>query len=263
MSDERFAGRVAVVTGAGQGIGREIALGFAREGARVVLAARSRDRLEAVAAEIVDAGGQALVAPTDVTDPASVNRLRDTVLEHYGTVDILVNNSGIAGPTAVLWEQTLEDWEETFRVNVGGVFLCCQAFLPTLIANRRGSVVVIGSMTGKRPLHGRTPYAASKTALIGLVRTLASEAGPADVRVNLISPGPVTGERLERVIATQANSRGLPEEEVRRQLASPSPLGRFVEPADVADAVLFLASDQAVSITGEDLNVSAGTVTYG
>ncbi|MBV8990055.1 MAG: SDR family oxidoreductase [Solirubrobacterales bacterium] len=257
---QRSSRRVAVVTGAGQGIGREIALAFGREHAQVVLAARSRERLETVADEIRAAGGQALAVPTDVTDPASVNHLGDTVLGAYGTIDVLVNNSGVAGPTAVLWEQTLKEWEETFRA---GVFLCCKAFLPTMVANQRGCVVVIGSMTGKRPLHGRTPYAASKMALIGMVRTLATEAGPAGVRVNLISPGPVTGERLDRVIAAQASSRNISEDEARRQFASASPLERLVEPVDIADAVLFLASERAASITGENLNVSAGIGNYG
>jgi meso-butanediol dehydrogenase/(S,S)-butanediol dehydrogenase/diacetyl reductase len=125
-----------------------------------------------------------------------------------------------------------------------------------MLERRRGSVIVIGSMTGKRPLPGRTPYAASKTALIGLVRTLAWDAGRHGVRVNIVSPGPVAGERLERVLNAQGPG-------ARERFLSASPLARFASPEDVAAAVRFLCSDAAASITGEDLNVSAGTVTYG
>lgn len=263
MTESRFKDQVAVVTGAGQGIGREIALTFARQGARVVLAARSAKLLEEVAGEVDEAGGSALVVPTDVSDVDSVQQLRERVLAEVGRVDVLVANAGIAGPTAPLWEISPEEWDESFAVNVRGVFLCCRAFLPGMLERRDGSVVVIGSMTGKRPLYGRTPYAASKTALIGLVRTLASEVGPAGVRVNLISPGPVAGPRLDRVIANQAAAKGTTADAVRAELTSGSPLGRFVETSDIADAVAFLASDQARSITGEDLNVSVGIVSYG
>jgi NAD(P)-dependent dehydrogenase (short-subunit alcohol dehydrogenase family) len=263
LADLRFTGRVAVVTGAGQGLGREIALALAREGAEVALVARSRDRLEEVAEEIAGAGGRAFAVPADLRDPASVETLRDAVLDRAGTVDVLVNNAGVAGATAPLWEQPVSDWDETLRVNVTGVFLCCRAFLPTLVARGSGSVIVIGSMTGKRPLLGRSPYATSKTALIGLVRTLATDAGTAGVRVNLISPGPVAGERLERVIAQQAEAKGVSRDAARLEFASASPLRRFATAADIAAAVLFLASDAAMGITGEDLNVSAGAVTYG
>ena len=168
--------------------------------------------------------------------------------------DALVLAAGIPGPTAPLWEQTPEDWDATVGANLTGVFLTCRAFLPGMIERGRGSVVAIGSMTGKRPLPGRTPYAASKTALVGLVRTLAWEAGRHGVRVNLVSPGPVEGERLDGVLAAQGPG-------AREAFTAASPLARFTTAGDVVAAVRFLCSD--VSITGEDLNVSAGTVMYG
>jgi NAD(P)-dependent dehydrogenase (short-subunit alcohol dehydrogenase family) len=262
-SNGGLAGQVAVVSGAGQGLGRALALGFAGAGATVVLVARSAEKLDGVAAEIAAAGGSALAVPADVRDEASVEALRERVAAEAGPVDILINNSGVPGPTAPLWEQTRADWDDTFAVNVTGVYLMCRAFVPAMVERASGSVIVIGSMTGKRALHGRTPYAASKTALIGLVRTLAWELGGAGVRVNLVSPGPIAGPRLDAVIAGQALALGRGEDEVRRDLAAVSPLGRFVDAQEIAAAALFLASDAASSITGEDLNVSAGAVSYG
>jgi NAD(P)-dependent dehydrogenase (short-subunit alcohol dehydrogenase family) len=255
--------KVAVITGAGQGLGRELALRFASEGATVVLAARSADKLATVAAEVAAAGGRALVVPTDVAREDQVAALRDRVASEAGPVDVLVNNSGVAGPTAPLWELSREDWDATFAVNVTGVFLMCRAFLPAMVERGSGSVVVIGSMTGKRALHGRTPYAASKTALIGLVRTLAWELGGSGVRVNLISPGAIAGSRLDGVIAARAAAMDRPEDEVRAELASVSPLARFVAAREIASAAVFLASEASSAITGEDLNVSVGAVMHG
>jgi len=196
--------KVAVITGGGRGIGRAIALAYAREGARLVLAARSVPGLAETHAMVVDLGGEALVVPTDISNAESVAALSQQTLAHFGGVDILVNNSGVAGPTASLWEIALGDWEATFAVNVTGTFLCCRAFLPYMLQQSSGCIVIIGSMTGKRPLLGRTPYAASKMALVGLARTLAWETGPYGIRVNVISPGPVEGERIEGVFRKQA-----------------------------------------------------------
>ena len=254
--------KIAVITGGGWGLGRVIALACAREGADLVLASRSVEALQETRAEVESLGREALIVPTDIRRENSVRNLAEQVLARFGHIDILVNNTGITGPTAPLWEITPAEWEETFAVNVTGAYLCCRAFLPSMIERRSGSILFISSMTGKRPLFGRSPYAAGKLALVGLARTLAWETGPYGIRVNVISPGPIEGERVERVIRNQAQAEGISEDEARRRFTSSSPLGRLVPPGDIADAVVFLVSDKAASITGEDLNVSAGTVMY-
>ncbi|HXZ06135.1 MAG TPA: SDR family oxidoreductase [Ktedonobacteraceae bacterium] len=254
--------KIAVVTGGGRGIGRVIALAFAKEGANLVLASRSQQALEETRTMVEELGREALVVPTDIRLEDSVLNLAVQALQHYGRVDILVNNSGIAAPTTPLWDINLADWEETFAVNVTGTYLCCRAFLPGMIEQRSGSIIIISSMTGKRPLYGRTPYAGSKMALVGIARTLAWEVGEYGIRVNAISPGAVEGERIKRVVRNQAIAQGISEEESLRRFTSSSPLGRLVPPGDIAASAIFLASDKAASITGEDLNVSAGTVMY-
>lgn len=254
--------KIAVVTGGGRGIGRVIALACAKEGADLVLASRSVETLQETKIAVEALGRKALVVPTDIRHEESVRNLAEQALAHFGRIDVLVNNSGIAGPTAPLWEIAPADWEETFAVNVTGPYLCCRAFLPSMIERRSGSIIFISSMTGKRPLFGRTPYAAGKLALVGLARTLAWETGAYGIRVNVVSPGAVEGERIVRVVRNQAQAEGISIDEALRKFTSSSPLGRLVPPDDIANAVIFLASDKAASITGEDLNVSAGTVMY-
>ncbi len=257
-----LSNKIAVITGGARGIGRVIALACAREGADIVLAARSVDALQQTRGEIESLGRRVLAIPTDITSEESVRDLAVQTLAAFGRVDILINNSGITGPTAPLWEISLADWQETFAVNVTGGFLCCRAFLPSMIERRTGSIIFISSMTGKRPLYGRSPYASGKLALVGMARTLAWEVGSYGIRVNVISPGPVEGERVERVIRLQAHAEGISEEQSRRNFTANSPLGRMVPAQNIADAAVFLASDKAASITGEDLNVSAGIVMY-
>jgi NAD(P)-dependent dehydrogenase (short-subunit alcohol dehydrogenase family) len=250
-------GAVAVVTGAGKGIGREIALAFAGAGATVVSVGRDVGALEETRSLV---GG--IVVPADVSDVGQVSAMAERVLDELGRVDVLVCNSGIAGPTAPLWEIAPADWDEVLRVNVTGTFLCCRALLPAMIARRSGAVVVVGSVSGKRPLRGRTPYTASKMALVGLVRTLAWEVGEHGVRVNLVSPGYVAGPRIERVIAAQAEALGVDRSVALARFTDASPLGGLTAPEDVAACAVFLASPAAASITGEDLNVSAGVAMY-
>lgn len=255
-------GQVALVTGAGTGIGREIALRLARDGADVVLTGRSVPQMEQVASQVEAAGRRALVAPMDLRDRPSIDAAARAALEEFGRVDVLVNNSGVSGPTKALWDVTPQEWDDTFSVNVAGTFLTCRALLPQMVERGSGSIVVIGSITGKRPLVHRTPYAASKTALIGLVRTLAAEVGPHGVRVNLLSPGGVSGERMDWVFRAQAEARGLTEEQARGEFEGDAPLRRLVSPQEVADVTSFLASPRAASMTGQDVNVAAGLVMY-
>lgn len=254
--------QVALVTGAGSGIGREIALRFAEEGASVVLTGRSVDGMQDVAAQIRAVGRTALVVPMDLRDHASIPAAVEQATQELGRVDVLVNNSGVGGPTKPLWELTAREWDETFDVNVTGTFLCCRAVLPQMVERGSGSIVVIGSITGKRPLVNRSPYAASKTALIGLVRTLAAETGPLGVRVNLLSPGGVAGDRLTWVIEHQASSRGITVDQARDEFAADAALRRLVQPSEVADVAAFLASPRSSAVTGEDVNVAAGLVMY-
>jgi NAD(P)-dependent dehydrogenase (short-subunit alcohol dehydrogenase family) len=255
-------GQVAAVTGAGTGIGREIALRLAAEGADVVLTGRSTGAMEEVADMVRSAGRRAFPVAMDLRDPASIESAARAAESEFGRVDVLVNNSGVGGPSKPMWEIDAEEWEDTFRVNVTGTFLACKAFLPGMVARRSGSVVVIGSVTGKRPLINRTPYAASKTALIGMVRTLAWEVGAHGIRVNLVSPGGVEGERINWVLEQQAAARGITVEQARADFAEGSPLKRLVDAGDVADTVAYLASPRAAAITGDDINVSAGLAMY-
>ena len=258
----KLDGKVAAITGGGRGIGREIALQFVAEGAAVALAAPEADEIRTAAASIECAGGRALAVVTDIREPDQVASFAETVTAELGVPDVLVNNSGIAGPNSVLWTLGPADWDETIRINLTGTFLCCRAFLPAMVQRGQGSILMIGSTAGKRPEAGRSPYAASKLGLVGLVRTLAWELGEHGIRVNLISPGSVEGPRIEAVMVGRAQAQGKTVEEIRADVAASSPLGRLTSPGDIASAAVFLASEDAASITGEDLNVTAGRAMY-
>ncbi len=264
---QRFRGRVVLVTGASRGIGRVMARSFAGEGARVALVSTSADGVRRVADEIAASGGQALPLEGDVSNEPDVRRFVAQAERALGPIHVLVNNAGIAGPTAPATEVSLADWERVLAVDLTGVFLCAREVLKTMLARRAaaspgaeaaGAVLNIGSIAGKISYPQRTPYASAKWGLVGLTLTLAEEVGRFGIRVNCICPGPVAGELIEDVIAARAKAMGLPAETVRQKFVGLTMLKRMVQPEDVAAAALFLASDAAANITGQALDVSAG-----
>lgn len=252
-------GRTAFVTGASQGIGRQIAVTLAERGANVTLAARS-DSIYDLGEEL---GEAALPVETDVTDSASVRESVEATVETFGGLDCLVNNAGIAGPTAPIEEIDEAEWNRTLDVNVTGGYRTVKHAAPHLRESDHGRIVNIASISGKRPLENRTPYVASKMALIGLTRTLAVEFGDDDVTVNAICPGPTKGPRLEDVVREQAAGTDRTTEEVKQELLfDDSALGTLVGAEDVAETVAFLASDAGQRISAQDINVDAGTIWY-
>lgn len=252
----RLAGRTALVTGAGGGLGRAIALELCRWDVRTVLAGRDQLRLEETASLAAGLGGSTRVATVDVADPASVGELAAALGDE--AVSILVNNAGIPGPVAPLTEVEPADWDEVFAVNVRGVYLMCRAFLPPMVARGSGDVVNLASVSGKRPLAGRTPYCASKLAVIGLTTTLAAEVGPAGVRVNSLSPGPVRGPRMARNFRLEAERTGTTPEAAEASFAARALLNRLVEEEEVATAVIAILAMSGLHAA--DVDLSAGMV---
>jgi NAD(P)-dependent dehydrogenase (short-subunit alcohol dehydrogenase family) len=254
----KFKGQTVVVTGGGYGIGRQVARAFAAEGANVVLAARSKDKLETVAGELGALGVRPLVFPLDVRVEAEVERMMKSTLETYGRLDVLINNSGIGGPTALARDVSAAEWQETIDVNLTGAFFCAKHASRGMIEVRRGNIVNIASIAGRIGFPLRTPYAASKWGMIGLSHSLAAELGPYGIRVNAVLPGGVEGDRFSAVLANRAKALGITAEEALQKVVGDTPLRRTIAEEEVAQTVVFLASDGASGITGQALNVCGG-----
>jgi NAD(P)-dependent dehydrogenase (short-subunit alcohol dehydrogenase family) len=254
----KLEGKVAIVTGGGGGIGRVIALRFTREGASLVLAGPTEEKIKSVEKEITNLGGRAISVHADVAEEADVERIVAATLNAFSRVDILVNNAGVAGPTALVQNISREDWDRTFAINLTGAFLCAKHVLPKLIEQRSGCIINITSIAGLQAYAYRSPYCASKWGMIGLTQTLAQEGGPYGITANAIAPGPVKGPRIESVIRNRAAEMKLPYEEVVKQYVEPTALKRMVEEEDIAAMAVFLASPEGSNITGETLNISAG-----
>jgi len=252
----------AIVTGGGRGIGQAICVELAGHGFDVVIADIDEEAMDETAAQVEAEGQTGYPIYTDLGDEESIESTIDTVVEEFGSIEVLVNNAGIAGPTSPCEEVATDEWQQTVAVNLTGPFTTCRAVLPHMKDAGYGRIVNIASVTGKRPLVNRTPYATTKMGLIGFTRTLAAEVGAQDINVNAVCPGSVDGPRIRGVFERQAEATGQTYEEVRADVEAESARRELVQREDVADLVAFLCSDQATRITGQDINVSAGKVMY-
>jgi NAD(P)-dependent dehydrogenase (short-subunit alcohol dehydrogenase family) len=246
-------GRTAVVTGGGTGLGAAIARHLHGAGASVVVTGRRVEPLERMCAGL---GERARAELCDIADSVSVDGLAHRLADEQ--VSILINNAGIPGPVAPLYEIEPADWDDVFATNVRGSYLMCRAFLPRMIDRRDGDIVNMASVSGKRPLARRTPYCASKMAMIGLTSTLAFEVGAYGIRVNSLSPGPVEGERMSRNFRLEAERTSNSVDEARAAFVNRSALGRMVTEDEVGQAVLAMLSMPGMS--GADVDLSAGMV---
>jgi NAD(P)-dependent dehydrogenase (short-subunit alcohol dehydrogenase family) len=256
-TEAQLAGRTALVTGAGNGLGRAIALGLAGAGARVVLVGRTEAAL-AESAALAPEPKAARVAVCDVSSPESVEVLRAELDADGESIGILVNNAGIGGPVKALMDIEPAEWDEVFAANVRSVYLMCRAFLPAMTERGAGDVINLASVSGKRPLSRRTPYTASKMAVLGLTRTLAFEAGPHGVSVNSLSPGPCRGPRMTRNFTLEAAATGSTYAETEAAFVGRAALRRLVEEDEVAAAVLAML--RMPGLCGADIDLSAGMI---
>ncbi len=248
-----FDGKVAIVTGAGRGMGRAVASRFGREGARVVVAEVNSEHGEEVAGEIRSAGGDATAVQLDVSKPADVRRLFAAAVKRYGAVDIVVNNAGIAVARPLV-DYTEEDWDRQMGVNVKGVFFCCQEAARVMIPRRQGKIVNFAStsafVSSSKP---EVAYDTSKGAVRQMTVSVAAELAPHSINVNAVAPGTTATEMTRSTLAT--------EEGLAWQLAR-IPMGRVGQPDDIASVVLFLCSPEASYITGHTLVADGGWLLY-
>lgn len=255
----RLKDQVALITGGSRGIGRAIALRFAQEGAKTVVAARTPASLQTIENEIRALGRETLTVSCDVAEDAAVREMVRRAEARFGKIDVLVNNAGYFCSLHPVQEMPDAEWEKTLRRNLTSAFYVCRAALPGMIARQHGSVILMSSLAAKAAYPFGAPYAAAKAGLLGLTRTLAAEAGPYGIRVNALCPGVVQGTEIhEKVNRELDRVSGISPEERARDAREFALLRKVLNPEDVAEAALFLACSDSASITGQTLNVDAG-----
>ena len=256
-----LSGQVAIVTGAGRGIGRATALELAQMGADIVVAELDREGAERTAAEVKGLGRRVSVVRTDVTSRDDLTTMADRARAEFGRIDVLVNNAGIYRAAAPL-DVTEEHWDAIMNVNAKAVFFATQAVLSTMIAQKRGAIVSLASMAGKIGNRNNLPYNASKAAVISMTKSLALAHAADGIRVNCVCPGFVETDMWTYVSREQGKLMGLTPEEFTRQRASQVPLGRMERPEDVASVIGFLVSSKSGYMTGQALSVDGGLVMH-
>jgi NAD(P)-dependent dehydrogenase (short-subunit alcohol dehydrogenase family) len=250
--------KVAIVSGVGPGLGRATALALAREGAAVGLAARTEERVQSVAEEIEAMGGRAIPLATNVVDPDDCTRAVEKAVDAFGGLDILVNSAFRGDPGVPFADADLNKWRKVFEVNVWGSLQLTQAAVPALRARGGGSVVFVNSMSARKIREREGSYASSKGALLVAVRSLATELGPDGIRVNSVIPGWIWGPNVQLYVDWQISERGITQDEVIAEITEAIPLGFIPPQEDIAEAILFFASDMARVITGQSLDVNGG-----
>ena len=254
----KLKGKVSMITGGGKGIGKIMALEFAREGSDVVVCGRTGKTLKEVAQEIKSMGGRCLPIVTDISKKVDVEAMVDKTIKEFSKIDVLVCNASIGGPVSPVVDLDEKDWDEVMAINLKGTFLCCQAVLKQMIPKKTGKIITISSIGGRYAYTNRSPYATSKLAVVELMRVLAAEAGPYNIHVNDICPGVTESERLNWVLKTRAQALGISPEDVAADFKKKSPLLKFVKAEEIAKAAVFLASDDSTGITGVSLPVDVG-----
>jgi meso-butanediol dehydrogenase/(S,S)-butanediol dehydrogenase/diacetyl reductase len=254
-------GQVAIVTGAGRGIGRATAHELARLGADIVIAELDRTNAERTAVEVKDLGRRASVVFTDVTSRADLRTMAERTQAEFGRIDILVNNAGIYRAALPL-DITEEHWDAVMNINAKAVFFASQAVLPAMIAQKRGVIISLASMAAKVGSRTNLPYNASKAAVVSITKSLALAHAADGIRVNCVCPGYVETDMWTAVARQQSALMGLSPEDFTRQRAAQVPLGRMERPEDVANVIGFLASPRASYMTGQAVNVTGGLIMH-
>jgi meso-butanediol dehydrogenase/(S,S)-butanediol dehydrogenase/diacetyl reductase len=257
----KLKGKIAIVTGGGRGIGKAIALAFAREGADVVVTARTESEIEKVAEDIKALGSKGVPMVADLGKKESLQTFVDRISTQFSSMDILVNNAGVGSGQnpRVVAEYDDDFWEQTLALNLTAPYLLTKAFLPKMIAQKWGRIINISSVAGKIGFPFGAAYSTSKHGLIGLTRTVALEVATQGVTVNAICPGPIRTSMLEKRIRFNSENEGIPIEEVEKSFNS---IQRLLEPQEVAAIAVYLASDEAKSMTGQSINIDGGMVMH-
>ena len=255
-----LSGKVCVVSGVGPGLGRQAALALAGHGADVVLAARREATLEAVLGEVTSLGARALAVPTNIVDPDACTALMAAAAEEFGGIDVVVNNAFRSDVFQSFEDVDLAIWRKIMEVNLFGSLQMTKAALPHLRTRGGGSVVNVASMVTRQPQPAQGGYAISKGALLTATRVLAYELGPSHIRVNAVVPGWMAGPSVDMYIEMTSSGRGVPAQEVIDELNARVPLGRIPSDADVAGAIVYLASDLSAAMTGQALDTNGGEI---